>query len=122
MTKAQQDPKREQRIIMEIVVDCYDESERAMGWYYYLQDTFKFPFAVKCIAKRVISPLRINDEIEVINMAPESECEHEMFVLIRWEKDGLAVPLSQLEPITANEQTIQAVDNWHYWVMRGYKF
>ncbi|MBI3687632.1 MAG: hypothetical protein HY241_09940 [Actinobacteria bacterium] len=24
---------------MEIVVDAYDSGERAMGWYYYLQDT-----------------------------------------------------------------------------------
>lgn len=45
-----------------------------------------------------MSPLRVNDEIEVIGMAPEKECEKEMFVTIRWEKDGLAVPLSQLKP------------------------
>ena len=122
MTKAQQEPEREERIIMEIVVDCYDESERAMGWYYYLQDTLNFPFTVKCIAKRAISPLRVNDEIEVIDMAPEAECEHEMFVLIRWEKEGLAVPLAQLEPVAADEQTVQAVEDWHYWIEQGYEF
>jgi hypothetical protein len=27
----------ENRIEMEIVVDAYDESERAMGWYYFLR-------------------------------------------------------------------------------------
>ena len=32
--KARRDPEREQRIIMEIVVDAYGEDERAMGWYY----------------------------------------------------------------------------------------
>ena len=30
------DEIREQRIIMEAVVDAYDSGERAMGWYYYL--------------------------------------------------------------------------------------
>ncbi|MFN2304584.1 MAG: calcium-binding protein [Anaerolineales bacterium] len=47
----------------------------------------------------------------------------EMFVLIRWESDGLAVPLSQLTPINATEtQTKEAVGDWHYWVDMGYQF
>jgi hypothetical protein len=32
-------------------------------------------------------------------MAPEDECEHEIFVMIRWEKRKFAAPLSQLESI-----------------------
>jgi Calcium binding len=46
-----------------------------------------------------------------------------MFVTIRWEKEGLAVPLSQLEPArNTDEQTKQAVEDWHYWVGMGYTF
>jgi Calcium binding len=59
-----------------------------MGWYYYLDDTLSFPFFSKCITKRAISPLRVGDEVEVIGMAPEEECEHEMFVIMRWEWPG----------------------------------
>jgi len=56
-------------------------------------------------------------------MAPEGECEKEMFVTIRWERDGLAVPLSQLTPISATaKQTKQAVEDWNYWVQMGYQF
>lgn len=123
MAKPKRDPKREHRIMMEIVVDAYDEQERAMGWYYYLQDQLQFPFTATCIAKRAISPLKVKDEIEVIGMPGEDECEHEMFVTIRWEKDGLALPLSQLKPIAAtDEKTRQAVEDWHYWVKMGYQF
>ena len=123
MAKPKRDPKREQRIMMEIVVDAHDEQERAMGWYYYLQDQLQFPFTAVYIAKRPISPLRVKDEVEVIRMPGEDECEHEMFVTIRWEKDGLAVPLAQLKPITAmDEETKQAVADWHYWVQMGYEF
>lgn len=107
---------------MEIVVDAYDAEERAMGWYYYLEDVLKFPFLAKCIAKRVISPLRVGDEIEVIDLAPLEECYHEMFVMIPRERDGLAVPLSQLGVIQADEGTKQAVEDWYYWVVRGYEF
>lgn len=123
MAKKKRDPEREHRITMEIVVDCYDEHERAMGWYSYLQDQIRFPFTAICNAKRAISPLRVKDEVEVIEMSPEEECGHEVFVTIRWEKDGLAVPLAQLKPIAAtDEQTKQAVADWHYWVSMGYGF
>lgn len=123
MSKAKKsDPVREQRILMEVVVDAYAPDERAMGWYYYLEGKLNFPFTARCTARRAISPLRIKDEVEVIGMPPEEECGREMFVTIRWEKDGLAVPLSQLAAVDADRQTRQAVEDWHYWVSRGYEF
>ena len=114
---------REERIAMEIIVDAYGPEEQAMGWYYYLEETLQFPFTAICISKRAISPLLVKDEVDVIGMAPEEECEREMFVTIRWERDGLAVPLSQLSPITETDpETKQAVEDWQYWVQMGYQF
>ena len=124
MAKIKPDAKREKRIAMEIVVDAYDEVERAMSWYYYLQDQLQLPFTAICTAKRVTSPLQIKDEVEVIGMPSEDECTREMFVTIRWDrKEGLAVPLSQLKPATkTDKQTKQAVADWHYWVEMEYEF
>ena len=122
-TKPKRDEEREHRITMEVVVDCYNEEERAMGWYYYVEGQLRFPFTATCIAKRAVSPLHIKDEVEVIGMPPEEECGREVFVTIRWEKDGLAVPLAQLKPIRAtDEQTKQAVADWHYWVSMDYRY
>ena len=106
---------------MEIVADAYDTHEQAMGWYYYLQEQLNFPFTATCTAKRAISPLRVKDEVQVKNGLPgEDECEHEMFVTIGWEKDGLAVPLAQLRPIKATRtRTKQGVEDWHYLVEDG---
>lgn len=119
----QKDPKREKRLIWDILVDCYGSDEKAMGWYYYLEEHLHVPFAAKCIAKRPISPLKVGDKVDVIGMPPESECEHEMFVTIRWEDEGLAVPLAQLKPgRDADASTRQAVGDWHYWVDRRYQF
>jgi hypothetical protein len=122
MSKIRKDKVRENRIFMEIVVDAYGPEEQAIGWFSYLYDTLSFTFLTKCITKRAISPLRIGDEVEVIGMAPEEECEHEMFVMMRWERNGLAVPLIQLEVIHGDDQTWEAVQDWHYWVNRGYQF
>ena len=117
------DEEREERIAMDIVVDAHDGEEQAMGWYYYLDDQLRVPFIARCIAERAISPLRAGAEVEVVGMAPEDECEHEMFVTTRWEQRTLAVPLAQLEASShVDEQTRQAVEDWHYWVERGYEF
>ncbi|MDO8501471.1 MAG: calcium-binding protein [Gemmatimonadaceae bacterium] len=118
-----QDTDRERRIIEEIVVDAYGAEERAMSWYNYLHEQLRFPFTATCIAKRSISPLRVNDEIDVIRMPAEDVCAHEIFVTIRWEKRSLAVPLAQLKPIPATDsQTTRAVADWHYWVRMRYEF
>ena len=56
-------------------------------------------------------------------MAPEDECEKEMFVETPWEqKRTLAIPLSQLKVVHGDEETKQAVEDWHYWVGMGYEF
>ena len=106
---------------MEAIVDCYGPEEQAMGWYYHLEGKLTFPFLAWCNAQRAVSPLRVGDEVEIVGMAPEEECEHEMFVLTRWERGTLAVPLSQLEGLDVDEQTQQAIEDWHYWVARGHR-
>jgi hypothetical protein len=121
--KPKRDEAREERISMEIIVDAHDEGERAMGWYAYLEDKLNFPFLTRCVAERAISPLRVGDEVEVVGMAPEHECRHEIFVEMPWEyKRTLAVPLSQLKVVHGDEETAQAAEDWHYWVAMGYKF
>ncbi len=121
MPQAKKNSKREHRITMEIIVDAYGLEEQAMGWYCYLEEKLRFPFLAKCIAERAISPLRKGDEVEIVGMAPEEECQHEMFVEIRWDRRTLAIPLSQLKPITATDKaTKEAIEDWHYWIDQGY--
>lgn len=107
---------------MHIIVDAYGPEEHAIGWYYYLEDKLRFPFRAKCVANRTISPLREGDKVEVVTMAPESDCQREIFVAIRWENRTLGVPLSQLRGIAVDQGTMQAIDDWNYWVQQGYEF
>jgi hypothetical protein len=130
MSKIERDGAREERIRMEAIVDAYGAEEQAMGWYYYLQDKIQFPFTATCIRKRSISPLSQGAKVEVVGMSDEDECMREMFVEIVWDCDTLAVPLSQLKPfaqrrlrrIDPNDDTLEAIEDWHYWVNRGYEF
>ena len=121
MTQQPEDEEREERINMEIIVDSYGSDEQAMGWYYYLDGKMQFPFSARCIAQRAISPLEPGEEVEVVGMAPVEECDHEMFVMVKWKSRKLAVPLMQLEGIDVDEETQQAIEDWHYWVDQEYE-
>lgn len=122
MAKAKPDKRREERIEQEIIVDAYGPEEQAMGWYSYLEDKLRFPFRAKCLAPRATSPLRKGQEMDVIDLASAEECEHERFVTVTWEERKLAVPLAQLEPMQTDKATREAIEDWHYWVNRGYEF
>ncbi|TAG46101.1 MAG: calcium-binding protein [Betaproteobacteria bacterium] len=122
MAKPRNQPDREERILFEIVVDAYNETERAMGWYYYLQNTLQMPFTAKCRSALATSPLKSGDELDVIAMATEDECMSEVFVVVKLGASELAVPLAQLECTAADEATLEAVADWHYWVARGYQY
>jgi Calcium binding len=63
--------------------------------------------------------LAIFAEFEREVMASEDACEHDMLVQIRWQGRKMAVPLSQLAAIDADESTQEAIGDWHYWVAQG---
>jgi len=44
MASKRKEQTKEDRITDEIVVDAYDASKRAMGWYYYLEEKLQFLF------------------------------------------------------------------------------
>ena len=95
MRRPKRDTIREDRIYNEAIVDARPE-EQAMSWYYYLESKISFPFQAKCLATKVVSPLRKGETVEVVRMAPDEVCEHDMLVLVRWQRRKVAIPLSHL--------------------------
>ncbi len=60
---------------------------------------------------------RISMEIVVDAYGPEEQAMGwYMFVMIRWERGTLGVPLAQLEGIGVDERTRQVMEDWQYWV------
>ena len=113
---------REDRIQNEAIVDTHGAEEQAMSWYYYLENKIRFPFQAKCIAAKAVSSLLKGETVEVRGMAPEEACASDMLVLIRWQGRTMAIPLSQLQDLTGNKATNEAIADWHYWVAQGYCF
>ena len=70
MKKPKKDPVREDRIHNEAIADANGPEEQVMGWCYYLDDKIRFPFRAKCIAAKLVSPLRKGETVEVQRMLP----------------------------------------------------
>lgn len=122
MSEVKQDNVREERIYMEVVVDCYDEQERAMGWYYYLQDRINFPFKAKWVSRQKPE----GRDVTVLEMSPEDDCSHDLFVEVLYREgeleDVFSAKLSDIQPRNIDVTTEEAIEDWNYWVKRGYEF
>ena len=121
MPKPKSNPTREHRIEQEIIVDAYNSEERALGWYYYLEEKLKFPFRASCDAVRSVSPLKKGEVVEVLSLAIEDDCMREPFALIEFAGRKLGVPLAQLVPVGADPATRAAIADWRYRVAMGYE-
>ncbi len=118
MKKPKRDPVREDRIHKEAIdarpEEAGDELVLLPG------GKISFPFRAKCVVTKAVSPLRNGETIEVVRMAVEDACEHDMLVQIRWQGRKMAVPLSQLKAINPDESTQEAIGDWLYWIAQGY--
>lgn len=122
MRKPAKDKIREDRIHNEAIVDAYGSEEKAMSWYYYLENKIRFPFQATCIIANLASPIKKGETVEVRRLAPDDACPTDILVLIRWQGRNMAVPLFRLTPVDPDESTAEAIGDWHYWVARGYLF
>ncbi len=120
MSNTEYDKSREDRLAAEILVDTYNEEEQLMGWYRYLENKLHFPFMAKWLTRRSTSE---DEEVEVLEMSSEADCQDEMFVEVLYKedrvKDVFSVPLSHIEVIEADDETLEAIADWHYWIDRG---
>jgi hypothetical protein len=119
MKKSRKEPVREDRIHNEAIVDAGPE-EQALSWYYHLENKIRFPFQAKCLAVKVVSPLRKGEIVEVVRMAPDDVCAHDILVMVRRQSQKMALPLAQLTAVDSDESTAEAIGDWHYWVAQGY--
>lgn len=60
--------------------------------------------------------------VTVIDLSSEDDCLHEMFVEVEYDDDPFSAKLEDIEPIDVDETTKTVIDDWKYWVARGYEF
>ncbi len=58
----------------------------------------------------------------MVSLASEDDCMAEVFVVVKLGRLKATVPPAQLECLSDEEDTRRAVEDWHYWVGRGYRY
>lgn len=105
---------REQRINAEVLADADTDEERATAWYYYLDRQVTFPFQ---------ATLDGDEEVEVISLAVEEDCLDEMKMEVRpsdvFGAEAFTALIIDLEPLDAEDESTEAIEDWQYWWERG---
>ena len=120
MGKKKNDISRKDRIEDEVIVDCYDEYEVAMGWFYYLDDNLKFPFKATVLGDIKISSLQEGDSItvtEFINSDEDDVSIYNFVATVGIEKDEhiYDIPLVNIKGVDCDDDTGNAIEDWRYW-------
>jgi len=92
--------ERENRIYNEIIVDCHDEEEQKMGWYYYMEEKLHFPFKATIIIQKRDSG-KTEKAVEVVQLSTNEEFGNDMLVGVCYDEHVFDVPLLSLKNIKA---------------------
>ena len=105
---------REKRIANEVLVETETDEDRATAWYYYLDGKVTFPFQ---------ATLDGDDDVEVISLSVEEDCLDEMKMEVRhsdsFGEEPFTALVMELEPLDADDDTTEAMEDWQYWLERG---
>jgi hypothetical protein len=103
----------------EIIVDCYDEYEMAMGWFYYLSENMSFPFKAKISVKHSVGSLKKGDIVNVVELMNSDEDMIPIYTFkatvgIEYGEHIYDVPLEMIEGIDCDKETDEVIDVWRY--------
>jgi len=105
------DKDHERRIDYEIIVDCYDEYEQAMGWIIYLSENLNCPFQA-----RYIPSGETVEVLKLVNSEDDEELEYfQAKVEVKMGDEVSEVDLEDIKSINADTPTEQAIEDWRYW-------
>lgn len=108
------------RIDYEILVDCYDDDEFSMGWFYFFEEALEFPFKATAQLKKRDGTLEMklvkivgmgSDEVGFLNNDFNLNMEQGQYVV--------QIPYSRLRDIKASEETLEAFQIWEYYHRHG---
>ena len=112
--------KYENILHQEILVDCKDEYDLNMNWYYFVQDELEYPFEAAIEIKKRKGG-KILKKVKVIDLATDDsnfERNFDLKVEVGFDEYFLEIPLMKLTNIVATERTAEIIEVWKYWVKK----
>lgn len=105
------------KIDYEIIVDCYDEIEVSMGWYYFMEENLNFPFKATVPLKKRNGSLETK-EVKITGLASDEEGFTNRDFNLEMENGDYRYPIaySRLSHVKAEPETREAFQIWNYWL------
>ena len=105
------------KIYYEIIVDCYEDHEVNMGWFYFFQDEVNYPFEAEIAVKNRAGKKKLV-KVEVLDVSNEEGFDNggiAFEVNLQEENITIDVDIAKLKNIKGNDTTQEAFEIWQYW-------
>lgn len=109
-----QDAERQHRIDYEIIVDCYDEVEENMGWYYYFEENLEFPIEAIIKLRKQDNKVEVVP-IRIISIASKEEEEPRLGYVLQGSDYIHSIRIEDIVKVVTNENNLQVLNDWRYW-------
>ena len=105
------------KIDYEIVVDCYDDYEVAVGWITTMNDDIEFPFTATAALKKKDGLVEYKT-VQIVGLTSDEDDFHGNDFYLSMEEGEYIFPIaySQLTNIVASEQTLELFQCWNHWI------
>lgn len=108
------DPHRQSRIEDEVIVDCYDDSEVSMAWFYYLADGLEFPFKA-CVRLPLRGGKTEEKNVQIVEVDSKSEGDALRLGILEAGSERIQY-VSPADIVAANTtaENLQILNDWLY--------
>ncbi|MBV6443387.1 MAG: hypothetical protein EPGJADBJ_05126 [Saprospiraceae bacterium] len=109
-------PAREQRILYEIIVDCYDEEEEMIGWYYYFADNLKFP--IEATVRLPLHGGKMEEKkVQIVELDTRSETGKaiRLGVVERGSERVHYISPGDIARLETSPENLEIINDWIYW-------
>lgn len=108
-----------QKIDDEIIVDCYDQYEVNMSWYYFFERELDFPFEAEITLKNRKGEKKVTT-VDVLGMATEDgdfngSSDYLLEVSPKGSELVFETSLSKLKHIKGSQEVKEAFELWNFW-------
>ena len=107
------------KIDYEIIVDCYDDCEVNMGWYYFFKEALEFPFEAETTIK-TREGKTILIKVDVLGVATEEgdfDNLREVSLEVSPKNSGIIIEvrISKLKNLHGSKTAKEVFEIWNFW-------
>jgi Calcium binding len=109
------DPIREHRITDEVIVDCRDEYEQNMGWYYYFEEGLPFPVSATA-ELRERNGTKTLCAVEIVSITSREDRPLSLGVCEKGSNRSISISPEDIRSVAVeNEEQLDVFNDWCYY-------